>query len=371
MIYITIDLIAVFLMFLASLFYSNSNKILLLNNDKMYVNLSAIIYRFFIIISCSLLVAVSAFRYEVGTDFDSYANRVVNQIATGISNKEILFQAIVKLSVILGSTQWIFIITSVIIVVFLYKAILDQSKIIFLSVFLIVFTTFYNFSLNAIRQAMATAIFLYAIKYIAKKQFWPFLFWIIVAAGFHKMALIYVPIYFLRKFKIDKTKKILFVLFLAVLLSIFQNFIRNFVITLASYTQYANYVGSQFDNLSIYIPLSFLILNILITLFIFFSSRYFIFKPDLQILIWIQLIATVFSGISFSFPAGYRIIYLLIPIQIILIPNLISVYKSRTLRNFLILAVIIVYFAFFYFFIIYANYNETLPYQINTSFLFN
>lgn len=370
MIYILVATSATVLMYIASLFRAsvNGNKVILLDHGKTSISLFAIVYRIFVVLSCGGLIILSAFRYNVGTDFDSYANRVVNDVFDGNSNKEILFQVIVKFSEFLGSTQWIFIITSVLFVYFIYKAIIDQSKNIWLSVFLIMFTTFYSFSLNAIRQALATAIFLFAIKYISNKKFYRYLIWILIAAGIHKAALIYLPFYFLFKLKIQRLREIIIVMGVAVFLFGIQQYVRKLVVYLASFTQYSNYAGSQFDDSLIYVSLSFLLLNVLVTIFILISSWRFEFDDNLKLLVWIQLIATVFSGISFSIPAAYRIFYLLVPVQIIMVPNLISLYRSKAIRNIIALTAIIIYFSLFYFFIIHANYNGTLPYQFNFSF---
>ena len=62
---------------------------------------------------------------------------------------------------------------------------------------------FFGNTLNFIRQALAIAIFLFSIKYLKDKKFLPYLGIVIVAALFHKVMWIMIPIYFISHIKIN------------------------------------------------------------------------------------------------------------------------------------------------------------------------
>lgn len=371
MVYVYADLMAVVLIFIASRFQTKSSFISVAKNQIQF-EFRKLIFDLLCILSCSVLTLISALRYYVGTDYESYANRVVTDTLFGTNQKEILFTQIVKIAVKFGSVQWIFVITSVIFVAFVYKYIIDQSKNLSLSVFLFVGTTFYSFSLNAVRQAIATAIFLYAMKYIIKGKPIPYFVCILLAIGFHKMAIIYLPLYFIRNLKIRGTKTIVLITLTSFILFSLKSVIRRFLLmglsSIPMLSQYTSYFGSNFDNVLKYVSLAFLILNVVITIFIIICSREMILDRSMQLYIWVQLFITLFSGISFSIPAAFRVFYVFIPVQIVLIPNLIKAVKDRMSRGLLTSGIVILYSALFWFFIIYANYNGTLPYNYIRNF---
>src|SRR5699024_5204853 len=112
MIYLYASFLAVLLIYIASIF-KTQNGLVTINNGKAYVHLKYFVFVFFAAFSFTILTGLSAFRYYVGTDYASYANRVVTDVVVGDSKqKEFLFTEIVKIAINLGSTQWIFIISS-------------------------------------------------------------------------------------------------------------------------------------------------------------------------------------------------------------------------------------------------------------------
>ena len=66
---------------------------------------------------------------------------------------------------------------------------------------------FYGNTLSFIRQSIAIAIFLFAIKYLCAKKMWPsivpYMIIILVAASFHKSILIMVPAYFIARLAVN------------------------------------------------------------------------------------------------------------------------------------------------------------------------
>jgi hypothetical protein len=88
-----------------------------------------------------------------------------------------------------------------------------------------------------------------------------------------------------------------------------------------------------------------------------------------NIYVWIQIIVTLFSAVAFVIPSAFRLFYFFTPVQIILLPNLIVKMENDRQRHLVWGLSMLFFFAFFAFFTIYANYNETLPYQLNLTFL--
>lgn len=322
---------------------------------------------------CSFLVmfGLSALRYKVGTDYVNYAEKIVDQITSGQYSKEILFKQLVNLSLAMGDTQWIFILSSLVIVGFTFLAIREQSQDWVYGVLLFMFSTFYSFSLNAVRQAMATAIFLYAIKYIKRGKLIRYLFWILVAVGFHKIAIIYLPFYFLRYISVIKVKTINIWLGSFVVLFLAKNLISQALAVVVAHVlpQYAYFFEGNFAGELLNLKMAFLAINVLIMFLVLYQSMQGALDADDNIYVWIQIIVTLFSSVAFVIPSAFRLFYFLTPVQMILLPNLIGKMKIERQRHLVWGLSMAIFFAFFVFFTIYANYNETLPYQLNFEFL--
>lgn len=60
----------------------------------------------------------------------------------------------------------------------------------------------FNFMVQGLRQGLAMCICLFAIEFVKKRKFIPFIFLIALACTFHASAVVFVVVYFLYKFKI-------------------------------------------------------------------------------------------------------------------------------------------------------------------------
>lgn len=145
------------------------------------------------------LFLVAAFRKFVGTDYyHYYYDKVPYLLKDGNGLEEIGYTILAKFSVLfLGNYQWLIAFTAFIVCFFTYKSFFQNSKNIQTSIiFWVSFGCFY-FSLNAMRQAMAIAIFLFSVKYIEKRESKKFLLCVLFASSIHLSAIIYIPMYFL------------------------------------------------------------------------------------------------------------------------------------------------------------------------------
>lgn len=369
MIYIFSDMVAVLLAYVAGIFRKQNNK-----NSKIYNR--NFLFRFFYFLSFMILFLLAAIRYYVGTDYTSYSVKLTNDILFNTENKtEILFKLLTRFSVItLGSTQWIFVISSFLVTFFVYKAIADQTNNLGMGVFLFVFTTFFGFSLNGIRQAIATSIFLYALKFIRDKNMLKYFLWIFIAFCFHKSAALYFVVYFFNYFEVPRNRAVFATGFMTVFVYFFRDNVRQFIYLMVNkFTNYGRYFGSKFENVLTSIDNYFLLLNALIMLLIWVYISYRAEDSErnekLKVYIWLQVLLTIFSAISFAIPNAVRIFYMLIPVQIIMIPNILNSIENRNIRLISAGVMISCYSYLFYYFTIFANFNGTLPYEINSYFL--
>ncbi|WP_237750463.1 EpsG family protein [Weissella cibaria] len=129
---------------------------------------------------------------------------------------------------------------------------------------------YFTRDLNQMRQAVACAIVIYAVKYVAEKKILPFMVIILIASSFHTVALAMVIVYPLINwwgFKSGKItiKFLIGVLICALLSKVIVNPVTNFFVNSPSYSMYVSeaekFVSQGFTNpvLIIEISISFLL----------------------------------------------------------------------------------------------------------------
>jgi len=105
---------------------------------------------------------------------------------------------------------------------------------------------FFGNSLSFLRQSIAIAIFLFAIKFLKDKRFLPYLMIVILAATFHKSMLIMIPVYFIAHIKIN-WKTLCTYSGLTALIMIFSWPLFN-IVTKFAFQQYATQDGLYYMN---------------------------------------------------------------------------------------------------------------------------
>ena len=146
----------------------------------------------------------------VGADSNGYG-RIAFEVAKGstsffeyiqsrnpfVSGVEVLYRVFVYvIARIFGDIHWQFFFIQLVISFFTYKAVVDQGLKRYAWISQILFhTLFFSFSLNLMRQLMAMAIVLWALKFVQKKQWVKFIIAIAVATLLHTMAVVSALIY--------------------------------------------------------------------------------------------------------------------------------------------------------------------------------
>lgn len=153
------------------------------------------------------LYLISAFRYGVGVDFHSYT-WIFN--ALNVTGEETHVEGLyIALNRLIGffstNPAGLFIVTSAIILVFFALGIYENSDNLTLTLFLFITLGYFFYSMISIRHFMALGIYFYAQKFMKRQEFFPFLALILLASGFHKIALIAIPIYFVftQRYKVS------------------------------------------------------------------------------------------------------------------------------------------------------------------------
>ncbi|MGL5169435.1 EpsG family protein [Edwardsiella tarda] len=222
---------------------------------------------FFTFISVILLSFFGGIRFDVGTDFLTY-EYYFHLLKLGRDTyMEPGFETMTRLIYFLGfNEQGVFFISSFITCFFFYKYIKENSVNIGLSYFIFfTFPIFYLASFNGIRQFIAVSLFIFSIKYIKNKNILKYLICVIIAASFHKTAIVLLPLYFVLNRKLSVFFWMLLFLFLLTL----SNYIPHLLELLG--------IGSKYTSTEIYDNTG---LNLKM-LFVFFILLFVIYKSSI------------------------------------------------------------------------------------------
>lgn len=282
------------------------------------------------VLSVLPMILVSGFRYMVGVDYNSYAWIFGAIVKTNEkTHVEAGYELLNKfVGYFTDDYVWLFVLTSIIIIGFFAVTIKQNSSNIAYSIFLFISLGYFFYSMNSVRHFMALSIYFFAQKYMKKQEFWKFLLFILVAATFHKIALIGIPIYFVftRKFKFSYYVIIaVFLAIFAVLNKQIMNIIFSFV-----YTSYKNSVYNVYD---------FSIFNVILSgIATFFSLAYY--KPLLEkhkgniIYINAAIFMLLFYLTCWWIPTPTRIGHFGTIFFILLFPLAIDCEKNKKVRTF-------------------------------------
>ena len=145
-----------------------------------------------------LLTGVSACRIAVGNDYWVYRFQFNLIMQERHVSYEMGFNLVVWLiQTLLGYDNYlpVFAFFSIVTCYFFVKAMYDQAEDFVFTLFLLMTGGYYFNSLNSVRYYFVLAIALYAMKYVLRKQYAHFIFWIVVANLFHKSVLLVIPAY--------------------------------------------------------------------------------------------------------------------------------------------------------------------------------
>lgn len=302
---------------------------------------------------------LAALRSDVGTDYTVYLTKQIPEVLNGWNGEvEPLYRLIIKISGFMNNLQLIFGITHFIILLFIILAIKEKHESFFLSIVVLFGTGFFNYSLNIMRQSIAMAIFVYAIQFIDnnKKKY---VILIILAALFHKSALLYLFIPFIKDISIRFIPAIVSL----VVTLLIRNPIRSLLMWLtAKMGLYNQYFGSIIDLQKT--GWVFLVINslILITMLIASTLNHLNHNKLAQRYIFFQYITTFVTVLSSILPNYERLMYMFMIVQIISIPFF---YRTMKFKYKLILFLVVssLYITLFYRLFIVSNIGDTFPYQ--------
>lgn len=352
MILYNINLIFVFICLIISRYEITVNK----NKTNSYIlNILAFL---------SLWALPALRNYSVGSDSEMYANIFSRISSYTIENSPaeigyLILNKVTNLFNSSGSNQIIFITTSFISLYLISRVIFKYSRAYELSFFLFITMYFYYDSFNLVRQFIAIGITFYAIKYIFSKEFYKYLFMIIISFLFHQSAIIMIPFYFILQIKIPN-KVYGIILSVGIIGCFCINKVLMMIFTIIP--RYQKYASGELSKLlsegSHWIHA--------LTLFLLFIVI-FLFKEKLvnkdeknNIYINALFFSVILQILGIKSVLFSRVVYYLSIYSVLLIPNFLDIIYIKK-RGVAYLTIIVIYFVN-NFVLLLLNQSEVLPY---------
>lgn len=308
-----------------------------------------------------MLAFLLGIRYGVGQDYAQYYNVIIPDAVNHYGHIEPLFALLSRLVYPVGGASLVITIVSIITVCFWMLAIKQQSPYIVFSIVYSIGILFVSFFMSGIRQGLAMSIFLYAYKYIEKKQWKRYYLCIVFAIGFHSSAMLYLPVYFLNRVKFRMRN--IFVFPTTLLLSPFISKIMSKISAeIGLYTAYLS-SGSVNSSDLIY-DVSLILLEVLTFLTYWKLPRNIKNKDQVRLGMNFQILILFMMGLIYVLPTSTRIIMLISSLNILIVPKLISYINDSRVKVLLIISFSTILLFIFYNYIIKYNYYETMPYSI-------
>lgn len=159
--------------------------------------------RLYIVGIFCVLFMVMALRFDIGNDYRQYTQTAHEAYVGGYVVTEVGFNWLVRLLYGIAGGEYyelVFAVFAFVTLLFFLKAFVRQSISFFQTFFLFMTMGLYFQTFNTVRYYLALAIALFSMKYVLEKDCLKFVFWILLAALFHKSVLLVLPVYWVAAF---------------------------------------------------------------------------------------------------------------------------------------------------------------------------
>ena len=158
-------------------------------------------------IAALMLICIAGLRYETGGDWDTYTKIFNNypSLHQIIAKPQLMFnrateEGFVLLCAIVKSVhnnvQLLFFVVTSINIILIASVLPKYTKYPVLALLCYYCILYFQLEMIYIRQATAVALCFYALQYVHDKKFFSFLFYVLLACTFHRVALVLIPLYF-------------------------------------------------------------------------------------------------------------------------------------------------------------------------------
>lgn len=310
-------------------------------------------------------IAIAAFRYDNGADWKMYYHvyRVIQSTGDFVSVKsiEVGFKWLIQAcQVFSGSPLAMFISCAVLIVAFYYRGCWCTSDNVLLSLLLFYATGTYFDSLNGIRQYLAAAILFWAFQFIIRRELKNYVIAVCCAALFHYSALIMFPFYFVCSFRFTLKRAV------AVIASAWFGGTAAYrlVSYVLQFTRYRFYLTSiEYEIMPTEASTLYTVLLTALAFVLVLRYRRLKLSPKNELMLNVQVLTVCTALLSWTVPLMWRVQYYFLPLEMLVVPNLLKLIPSRFLRNAVASAVVAMYAAIVLYGMLENNWFDCIPWN--------
>jgi transmembrane protein EpsG len=311
-------------------------------------------------IAILLISIVVGVRYNVGADWHGYYSYYRSfQFGGTLEYKyqrlEIGYYLINRIGSLINlSYQLLFLLIAMSSWIFVFKAF--PKKIIPLFIFYLFCDEYFFWSMNGVRQFFAITIFLFALKYVIKRDFIKYVFLLLIASLIHNSVLLFIILYFIPFQKLYNQKVWYFIIIISFFVSqsgLFLQLISSYLPLLLDnfsvFSKYSHFINTDkfaFDK-TYSIGLGFYVRNAVSLIILYFSRNIINRVPESRLYFILFFIGVVVSNIFLTIIVIERLnMYFLILRDFSL--AIITYYYWRDNKYILVpIALLMLYFALF------------------------
>ncbi|RLQ96280.1 EpsG family protein [Falsibacillus albus] len=303
--------------------------------------------KLWIILVMTVLVVVSGLRKNIGDTFFYMHDYDIKKYQwSDLSlNSDFGFDIFqMMLQKITSDPQILIFVSAMITNIFIVGVLFKYSRMIELSLYVYITAGSFLVSMNGIRQFIAASIIFTATKYLMNGNWKKYMMFVLLAASFHKSALILVPIYWIVRTK-AWSKITILLIFGAVIIVIGFNQFSSILFSAIENTQYGRYADFHEGGANI---LRVLVTAVPLLIAYFGREKLKMIFPDSDCVVNMSVISLIFMMISTQnwIFARFEIYFGLY--HIILISWIVKLFRKPD-QKFIYYSIIVCYFIFFYF----------------------
>lgn len=315
--------------------YSTINGLVVKRNNKSYI----------LIVSLLLILLLGLRDLTVGIDTINYyaiftriQNIEFSQLFNGVSYEYGYRLLQYVIGIIFKEYQLLLIVVAIIYIAAVSCHIYKYSEKPMISYILFILYGFYTFAFSTTRQTLAIAFILIAYEFMTRKKLFKFLIFVLIAASFHITALIFIPSYWIIKFKLNKYT-LTFITLITALMFYFRTGIVLFLNSIARNEYTFTETGGN---------LLFLFMVISVIIGFIYRKQFLSARENNKLLFYMMCMSVIIMPITKFHPAMMRLMYYFFIFMIIYIPNLIVVIRDPIIRFIGYAGYIFIGFFYFY-----------------------